>query len=118
MWDYYLVLDSLNGGQSFSHFKISSAGRLSFGTYCELGHYSVKAVNSVTSCENEKAEVLIRETPDIQHLSGDTLYCEGTFGVKLTLDSTETGVVYYMQNGTLIRSIRIAANGWMCILLL
>jgi len=95
--DYYLVLDSLNGGQSFSHFKISSAGRLSFGTYCELGHYSVKAVNSVTSCENEKAEVLIRETPDIQHLSGDTLYCEGTFGVKLTLDSTETGVVYYMQ---------------------
>ncbi|MDE5638300.1 MAG: hypothetical protein K2I47_00640 [Odoribacter sp.] len=96
--DYYLVLDSLNGGRSSSNFRTSSAGRLSFGSYCELGHYSVKAVNPVTACENEKAKVLlIRETPDIQHLTGDTLYCEGDFGVKLALDSTENGVIYYVQ---------------------
>lgn len=94
--NYYFMLDTTGGGQSSTLYTVSTPGKLS-QNYCQLGTYWVEAVNPTTGCKNTVKEVIIRETPDIQHFQGDTVYCEGTFGVKLKVDSTELNATYYVQ---------------------
>jgi gliding motility-associated-like protein len=79
---------------------IGTGDTISFGTYVNIGVYTVLAVNVVTKCSvimDGTFEIRSDETYNRYNVSGDGEFCEGEAGVFVTLEGSDTGVEYRVQ---------------------
>lgn len=70
---------------------------ISFGLQNTAGTYIVRAVNSITACQNMmngQADIAVDSAPEGFDLVGTGVFCEGSTGTTLFLQGSETGVNY------------------------
>ena len=75
---------------------------ISFGYFTLNGQYSVKAVNFDTQCEstmNGSASIITAPNPTSYNVVGGGNYCEGSNGVQIGLDGSQSLVEYTLKAG-------------------
>lgn len=70
---------------------------INFGSYAIQGTYTVRAVNATTACINTmsgSAVISVIPAPESYDLVSTGVFCEGSTGTTIFLQSSEVGVVY------------------------
>lgn len=70
---------------------------ISFGLHNQEGIYSVRGINSTTSCINEMTGVAIievNEAPQVFDIIGTGSYCAGSGGTEIFLQGTQVNIAY------------------------
>lgn len=89
--------------------RTGTGGAIDFGMQTAEGTLTVTATNSTTTCSSTMSghpAISINPLPNIYSISGGGTYCEGTGGVEIFMNVSDTGVYYYLYNGpTLVDSV-------------
>ena len=84
-------------------------GPLNFGFDTTEGTVSIFAVDDITSCASVMSGapvVTMNPVPAVYGVTGGGTYCEGTGGVDVSLNASDTGVIYSLYDGaTLITAV-------------
>ena len=103
----------MTGGSALTTVAGTSAG-IDFGMYTAAGNYSVLATIAATGCSvlmPNTVNVGINPLPIIQTIRGGGSYCNGSIGVEVALDGSETGKTYQLYLGGSPVGANIPGNG-------
>ena len=101
---YQLYNGSAMVGSSVS----GTTAAFDFGTYSNVGNYTVIATNNLTHCTNAmygNAVISINPLPNAFTVSGGGSYCTGGTGYHITLNGSNPGVSYELNNGSLVSTL-------------
>jgi gliding motility-associated-like protein len=76
-----------------------TGGPISFGNMLEAGDYTVKAVNTTTTCSrfmDGTSTVIVNPLPQVYLVTGGGQYPSGGVGVPVGLSGSETGINYML----------------------
>jgi len=76
---------------------------LDYGLKTAAGTYSVMAVNTATTCSSNMTgvtDIIVNPLPMAYNVSGTGSYCAGGAGVAVSVDMTDLGYTYQLNNGT------------------
>ena len=71
------------------------------GTF-DNGVYTIQAANDTTHCGANMSGVLavsVNALPTVENVTGSGNYCDGSGGLVVGLDGSDTGVIYILNNG-------------------
>ena len=86
---------------------------LTYAPLTDTGTVTILATNNTTACTSFMAgsiTISVNPVPAIDTLTGGGTYCQGTGGVNVGLNGSETGVNYKLYNGALL-SMTMAGTG-------
>jgi gliding motility-associated-like protein len=107
---YQLLREGINTGISVE----GTGEAISFGLQTAAGNYQVMGVHSVEGCESMmtgSVDVQILALPIVYNVMGGGEFCEGTAGVEVTLDGSETGINYSLILDGSATGIVVPGNG-------
>ncbi|HRS01153.1 MAG TPA: PKD domain-containing protein, partial [Bacteroidota bacterium] len=94
--DYTLVL---NGQKEIT--TIAGTGQdISFGYFTEEGNYTVSALSKSAGCANKmNGSITVKKIPSPAkyNLTSSSAFCEGEDGSEISLDGSQSGVIYQLQ---------------------
>lgn len=102
------------GGSSVGAALGGTGYPIDFGIHSTAGTYTVEATNNVTGCTNTMtgaAVIVVNPLPEVFTVSGGGIYCEGTGGLPVSLDSSVTGYTYQLWNGSTRVGAPMAGSG-------
>ncbi|MES2702488.1 MAG: Ig-like domain-containing protein [Bacteroidota bacterium] len=103
-----------NGTSTAGSAVAGTGSALSFGIQSAAGTYSVRATNSSSSCTSAMtgtAVISVNALPTAYTVSGGGSYCQGGFGVNVSLEGSTPGVNYQLYNGTTAAGTPVAGTG-------
>ncbi len=96
--NYQLLVGGVATGSVFP----GTGSSIDFGPQTTPGIYTATAINPTTGCRKNmvgSATVVLNSVPPIHNINAGGSYCTGGSGVALTLDGSETSVVYQLYYG-------------------
>ncbi|GAA4460298.1 hypothetical protein GCM10023093_02690 [Nemorincola caseinilytica] len=84
--------------------RAGTGSAITFGTFTTTSTYSVVATDIITTCVNDmsgSATIGIDPLPAVYNVTGGGNYCMGGAGMPVGLDNSETGVNYYLYDGSI-----------------
>ncbi|MBX2905734.1 MAG: fibronectin type III domain-containing protein [Taibaiella sp.] len=104
-----------NGATAVGTVMTGTGASLDFGIVSASGTYTVLATNTTMGCTaamTGSANVVVNPLPAVQSVTGGGSFCEGSAtGVSVSLDGSESGIVYTLYNGTSVSGTAIAGTG-------
>ena len=90
-----------NGISTVGSLVAGTGGILNFGLQTAAGSYTILAKDAFTGCQHTMAgtaTVVVNPLPNNFYLTGGGIFCTGTSGVHVGLNSSNTGIRYQLYN--------------------